>query len=368
MRNSHFVLFGFLFILTSSVLSIHAQEIDSSVFKGENKEKEIKELKLNVNEISVKKYYGGPDPRVVLHLPQLENNTYPKIEKITVNEFFISEKTPISLAPDQIIPKIFQDKDNNNSDKSKLIITENSANSFLGKYNGSITIHAQGFEPKTIPVEYELRWNPIVIVIITAIGLVIAWALDVKVLERGKKDKRIQEIEKTNEHIRHLNHHVNIWDHQSLTSTSFSKLKIFHELSLKAAQEKKDNKVVSKMNLALAEQLMEDYHKARDWVEVTGDSAQSNGFSEFAELEPNKKDLEGTNKNHLDSDDEKSLKRYYDIATLIITGMISIPVTLLGINYFPNLIFLDAIIAALAGFGIYSTKELGKKIRDKKIF
>ena len=366
-------------------MNVNAQQTDSLVFDGEVKgegdtgvakwnieitgekkeeEEKPKELKLNVEKISLKKYYGWYDSDLILHLPN-KNGIYPQINKITTNEFFISGKTSMSIAPDQITPNISYDT--TNSDNSKLIITENSFQRFLGKYEGSITLEATGYDPTKIPVEFELRWNPTVLIIITASGLILAWAVDVKILERGKKQKRADEMEKIKKIIKHLNRHVDIWNHQKLRPNSFKKLKTFHDQSLEVAHEMENGKPSkSLMTLELAEELLEHYHKARDWVYVSVkrnrpiDNDDNNKFDDYM-IKETEKD------NNAESDDEKSLKHYFDVIAVIITGLTSIPIALLGVNYFPNHVLADGILAGLIGFGLYSSKEIGKIIRDKKI-
>lgn len=110
-----------------------------------NMEKTKPELDLNVEKITIKKYHGWNKPELILNLKPDDNNAYPTIAKITSNEFFISEKTKMSIAPDQINPNILK-VDNKVDDK--LTIVEDSFYPYLGKYIGSITIHTEEFSPK----------------------------------------------------------------------------------------------------------------------------------------------------------------------------------------------------------------------------
>ena len=358
------------FILIFSVNSVQAEESEKFTFKGTlkgegednatklnielagnlEKDNTKPELKLNTEKITLKKYHFSENPMITLQLKQNDSEgTIPIFIDIVPNEFFISEKTSMSLAPDQIYLNI----SNHSYDKGLLTITDNSTSSYIGKYVGSFTIYTEDFAPKKISVEYQMLWDPITLIFITSFGVFIAFILDKIILKIDNKEKKLEKKKKILDHIEHINKHVITWNSLGLTEDSKKQFLLFHDQHHKIAK--------NGMTLEMAIEFVEHYHFARSWREIDS-SKEGNKFelfqNEIASPEPT---IDLTN-------EEKTLRRLLNGLSILVTGLIAIPTTLVGITYFPNHLVFDGILSFVIGISIYSTVEIGKKVRDKKLF
>lgn len=264
----------------------------------------------------------------------------------------------MSIAPDQINLNIL--KNDNDQVQDKLTITEDSFYPFLGKYTGSIIIQAENFSPKKIPVEYEMYWNPLVLMIITLVGLFVAFVFDITIFQIDKKEKEVKKSAEILDLIRHINRHVEVWNQYELEKNSKSRMEEFHNHHLKIAE--------GGMTLMEAKEILEHYHYARNWVE-TDEKGVPMKLDLFNESIKNEKPKSKPSNAEIKKDkDEKALRKRLSAITIIVTSLTAVPATLWAVTYFPNHLILDGILAGLIGFGIYSSKEIGKKLRDKGVF
>ncbi|MCH9657109.1 hypothetical protein K0U27_00195 [archaeon] len=332
----------------------------------EIKNKSLPSIETQTEKIIITRNYYMDNEKISFFIRSSDDKIpIPSAVKVIPDEFFITEKTPVSIAADRIeIPNMDAVASFVEEKNAYLIeFADNSTVNSLGKYTGKITLNAEGFNPKQVDVEYNTQWHPGLLIVFSAVGIGFSMILGIVLMYNERETVRKNIVTANKAIIEHINIHVenmNILENANLKNHM---IKAYHKSQVRWADEnskdKESNKhYISKLSTEHLKTILEHYELHQKYMlsYPSGKNTPLDPFNtEFADETKSKTSLNSI---------KVGQKMTITSITAFFVLLIAIPITLVSITYFSGNPFIDAILAGIIGFTIYRTKEIGKIIKN----
>jgi len=406
-------------------------------------------IKTNTEKLFITKYYGE-QPKTVLSVTIPNNKINLDDVKVNPTEFIISGKTTSSVAADSILPKLILEKMTKDECSITIEYKDQTEIETFGKYAGKFIISLEGFESKSIDVEYQIQLSPLVLTIFTLVGVVIGLVLAIKLKKVNEKDEKDKKLKTNKAIISHLNNHVKFLNVLVMATEHKTRIESFHELQLRWFEISKSGNYTNLNNIDTSklqdilkhyESVIENWSTSikigtspkldlfpthnenlkdplkktkealkKDYSQMkkTSDENENAGTAKpdfvikwliknieninplWKEISSFKDDCKGcTNPDKfsecikdkiisekpmivqelIDSLEGSSTNIFGDKnvitgVTVVFSLFTALPLALFGVTYFPGHPVTDLVIATGVGFGIFTSREIGKKIKN----
>jgi len=274
-------------------------------------------------------------------------------------DFLIVEPERLDIERSQVLNREVFSIENGTGISVKVTLKNLPADS--GKYNGSIMIVGQNFEPLTLKIEANILHNPIELAVFTLFGLFLATLMGLW-FTISEGDKPVRSSTGNNAIVSHIRGHTFNLNQirKAFDPTVWKRIEEIHKL-----KRKKIIQLVTKGGKLdpNAEAVKWYEEKVKELVKKNiTNKDDPNGNNNKPLLDITEKDIEIS----LPEEVKIEIKKPSKIIFAVLAVAAAIPLTLFAQNYFMGNPVIDVFIAMGIGFLVYRTKDIEKIITDSK--